>query len=314
MKRKISLLMILAVFAVLTAACASKDSSGTGANNDSDTITVKHQFGETPVKKNPKKVVVFDFGILETMDRLGVEAAGVPKDNLPSYLDKYKGSKYENVGGLMEPNFEKINEMKPDLIIISGRQQDSYDKFAEIAPTVFMGFDYKDYMGSFKKNMTTVGEIFDKEEEVKAEVAKIEDNIESVKEHVASGNGKALITLTSGGKVTAFGPGSRFGIIHDVLGIKPAADDLDADPRHGQNISFEYLVERNPDILFVVDRDAAVGEGQSAKKVIENSLVKKTNAYKNGNIIYLNPEYWYLAGGGLVSVGEMVQEVDKGLK
>ncbi|CAM5291152.1 Ferrichrome ABC transporter substrate-binding protein OS=Lysinibacillus sphaericus OX=1421 GN=LS41612_02285 PE=3 SV=1 [Lysinibacillus sphaericus] len=56
-------------------------------------------------------------------------------------------------------------------------------------------------------------------------------------------------------------------------------------------------------MLFVVDRDAAVNpEGESGTKAaIENEIVSATNAAKNGKIFYLNPEYWYLSGGGLLS-------------
>jgi iron complex transport system substrate-binding protein len=47
----------------------------------------------------------------------------------------------------------------------------------------------------------------------------------------------------------------------------------------------------------------------ASKELIENDLVKGTNAYKNGKIIYLAPNYWYLSGGGLLSVEAMVGEV-----
>ncbi|RFU63833.1 siderophore ABC transporter substrate-binding protein [Peribacillus glennii] len=316
MKKKLSLFLIIAVLTIVAAACGPKESAENGGGSEgtkeSETMTIKHQLGEAKVKKNPEKVVTFDFGTLETLDKLGVNVTGVPTENLPAFLDKYKDA--ENVGGLMEPDFEKINELQPDLIIISGRQQDSYDKFNEIAPTVFMGIDYNNYMDSFKENVTTLGEIFGKEAQAKEELAKIDDSIASLKEKTEGNDDKALITLTSGGKVTAFGPASRFGLIHDVFGIKPATDNLETDPIHGQNISFEFIAEQNPDILYVIDRDAAVGEGNNAKQVIENDLVKKTNAYKNDNIVYLDPGYWYLSGGGLISLAEMVKEAEEGIK
>lgn len=84
------------------------------ATNDTDAaeetkeITITHQLGETPVKVNPEKVVVFDFGILDSLDKLGVEVTGVPQANIPPYLSKYEDGKYENVGGLKEPDFEKL--------------------------------------------------------------------------------------------------------------------------------------------------------------------------------------------------------------
>ena len=42
-------------------------------------MTIEHKYGEAVIEKNPEKVVVFDFGILDTLDELGVEVAGVPQ-------------------------------------------------------------------------------------------------------------------------------------------------------------------------------------------------------------------------------------------
>src|SRR5690606_41003609 len=70
--------------------------------------------------------------------------------------------------------------------------------------------------------------------------------------------------------ISAYGPGSRFGILHDTLGVAPAVEDVEA-ATHGEAISFEFILETNPDWLFVVDRDAATGEGgEAAAQVLED--------------------------------------------
>ena len=53
---------------------------------------------------------------------------------------------------------------------------------------------------------------------------------------------------------------------------------------------------------------------ETNKKEIENVLIQRTNAYKNGKIIYLNPQVWYVSGGGLTSTQMMVDEVKNALK
>ena len=53
---------------------------------------------------------------------------------------------------------------------------------------------------------------------------------------------------------------------------------------------------------------------ETNKKEIENALIQRTNAYKNGKIIYLNPQVWYVSGGGLTSTQMMVDEVKNALK
>lgn len=313
--KKLLLIAFTLMMAAFLAACGadeeatdSKTAAADTKEASTETVTVTHELGETTFDKNPEKVVVFDFGILDSMDKLGIEAvAGVPQANIPSYLEKYADAeKYENVGTLKEADFEAIHAMDPDLIIISGRQAAMYEEFTDIAPTIHLGVDTTKYMESFESNMNTLGEIFGKEDEVKEELAAIETQIEEVK--ASATDEKALIVLANEGKVSAYGAASRFGIIHDVFGVKQADEGIEAST-HGQSISFEYILETNPDMMFVVDRNAAVGTDASAKDSLENELVQKTTAYKEDKIIYLDPDYWYLSGGGLQSVSEMVKEI-----
>ncbi|MBC1551518.1 siderophore ABC transporter substrate-binding protein [Listeria booriae] len=306
-----AMLMLLAVFAV---ACGADEKTKADEETTAKELTIKHELGETKVKQNPEKVVVFDFGTLDTLQALGLSdnVAGLPKQSLPKYLNDFAADKYADLGGLKEPDFEKINEAAPDLNIISGRQSDSYDKFSDIAPTIYQGVDAKDYMKSFQTNVNTIASIFGKEDEAKKQLDAIDKQVADVKASVPEGK-TGLILLANDGKMSAYGPGSRFGLIHDVLGVTPADPNIEAST-HGQSVSSEYIAEKNPDYIYVVDRGAAVGGESSAKSVVENELVKKTNAYKNDHIVYLNPEYWYLSGGGLESVAEMVKEVGDSLK
>ncbi|MCR2803315.1 siderophore ABC transporter substrate-binding protein [Paenibacillus soyae] len=336
MKKIFSLAAIILVFAMVLAACGGNSGNNAGSNNASGAaatessspspspseaseaaapaeIVVKHELGETTVKTNPSKVVVFDFGSLDTLDKLGVEVASIPQGNVPAYLEKYKDAKYVNAGTLQEPDFETIDGIEPDLIIISGRQSAHYDALTEIAPTIFMGVDTKNYMESFKKNVNTLAEIFGKQAEAEAALAEVEASVKAVNEKATGAGSNGLIILSNEGKISAFGSGSRFGIIHDVLGITPVDPSIQVDT-HGNEASFEFVAEKNPDYLFVVDRNAVVGGNATAKDSIENDLVKNTNAFKDGNIVYLDPQYWYLSGGGLISVSEMVAEIGAALE
>ncbi|MBO0992512.1 siderophore ABC transporter substrate-binding protein [Bacillus sp. SD088] len=309
---------ILFVTAVL-AACGSdtnkddeKEANEGNANEQQEetTLTIKHELGETPVEKNPKKVVVFDFGALDTLDALGVEGiVGVPQMTIPDYLSKYGEDEYENVGSLKEPDFEKIHSLEPDLILISGRQSDLYDDFTEIAPTIYVGLDTSRYMESFKENVNTLAEIFEKEDLAKTELDKIDEKIATLHEKASNDDGKSLVVLANEGKMSAYGPSSRFGIIHDVFGFAPVDENIEVST-HGQNVSFEYVLEQNPDYFFVIDRGTAIGGESSSKQLVENELIQKTDAYKNDKIVYLDPANWYLSGGGLESVSAMADEVE----
>lgn len=273
------------------------------------TIAQQDGFNEVTLDKMPEKVAVFDYGFLDTLDTLGVEVAAVAKQSLPGYLDKFADDKYEDLGGLKEPNFEAIATMKPDVIFISGRQGDAYEELSKIAPTVYIGLDNADYVNSFKANSELAGKIFGKEDVVTEKLAEFDAAVATLQEKAKATDKKALVTLGSAGELFAYGPGGRFGVVHDVYGV-PAVDENIKVEGHGDSVSFEYILDKNPDILFVIDRDAAVGEESKTAEAIENKIVSKTTAAQNEDIYYLDPTIWYLSGGGLVSELEKVKSID----
>jgi iron complex transport system substrate-binding protein len=291
--KKWSFLVLMVSMILLLAACGSKEESKSETTDAkpaaAEKMTIEHKYGEVEIDKNPEKVVVFDFGILDTLDELGVEVTGVPQASIPAYLEKYAGEGYTNVGSLKEPDFEAIHAMQPDVIFITTRQAELYEQFAEIAPTVYVELDYTKYMESFEKNMNLVGEIFDKKDEVASAVEEIKATVEEVNKKASALDKKGLIVLANEGKVSAYGPSSRFGVIHDVFGFGAADEKIEVST-HGQSITMEYIMETNPDVLFVIDRNTAVGGEAGAEKVIENELVKKTTAFKENKIIYLDPD------------------------
>jgi iron complex transport system substrate-binding protein len=318
MKKKVMLIAAILVIAIVSTVVYAKvgknkeqQASSTSAQNE--VIKITHQLGEASFNKNPKKVVVFDYGILDALDKIGVEIVALPKSNIPSFLEKYKADKYTDVGTLQQPNFEKIHELKPDLIIISGRQATLYEEFKKIAPTVHMVIDNKDYMGSFKNNMKTLGNIFSKEQAVEKELKTIEDSIKALNEKVTASGKNALAILANEGALSAYGQVSRFGIIHNTFGFVPVDKNIEVST-HGQSISFEYIVEKNPDYLFVVDRNVVVGGSANSSKTLENDLIKTTSAYKNKQIINLDPQVWYVSVGGFTSTAKMIEEVMGAIK
>ena len=112
--------------------------------------------------------------------------------------------------------------------------------------------------------------------------------------------------------MSAFGSGSRFGMVHDALGLVQADPGIKVG-RHGQLVNFEYIAELNPDLILVIDRSAAIGKSIKNTRVLDNALVGKTNAAKNNRIIKLDPECWYLSGGGIISVKKMISEVEEAI-
>ncbi len=294
---------------------AGDSSSEESASNE--TVSVEHVQGTTEVPKNPETVISMDLGVIDSFEALGEEVDGLPKPaSLPDDFEKYQDEKYVNAGGMKEPDMEAISAANPDLIIISGRTADFYDEFSEIAPTVDLTVDPKDPVNSFKKQSETIGQILGKESDVDEKLSEIDQQITDTKDAAADA-GSTMFLMTNAGEVNAHSPSSRLGtILFNTLGLKPAGD-VQSDSAHGESVSFEAIAENDPDRIYVIDRDVAVGQGESgqaAQQVLDNDLVNQTTAAKEDQITYLDPAGWYITGFGLNNFPEMITEVQDSLK
>lgn len=308
---------ILSLASIFTlAACGAQEGAADAADSTTATaeseatVTIEDARGSVEVPKDPKNVAVLDFGHLDTLIALGKEDAvtGTATENMPAYLAD-KADQFENVGTLKEPNVEALANLAPELIIISNRLVDFAEQLEEIAPVVVLSVDYTDYWGSAQKNIATLGTIFDEEAAADEAIATLNEEIEAVQAKTAGISEKTLTLLLNDGSMSAFSTGSRFGFIYNTLGFTPV-DAAIEDSTHGQSVGYEGLLEINPQILFVVDRTAAIGTASDENAaLLENDFVYQTDAYKNNKIINLSSDLWYLSGGGIESIHLMVEEV-----
>lgn len=274
-------------------------------------VQIQHVQGSTTLPAKPEKIIVLDFATLDTLDALGVPVAGVPSAAvLPERLQKYAAADVLKAGTSFEPNYEAINAAKPDLVLVAGRSAPKYDMLKRIAPTIDLTSDATNLLGSLEHNIKLLADLFDKEETADAKLQALHASIDALKAKGAQA-GPGLIILTTGGKMSAYGPGSRFGVLHDAFGIAAADPNLKTS-LHGQAVSFEYIMKTNPEWLFVIDRDAAIGrEGTSAQRLLDNELVRKTEAWKKDQVVYLDAANWYLLGSaGLTAMQQNVDQLN----
>ena len=307
-------------------ASAASQAQGGQANQDDkaplkphdiqgEKVTVQTARGEAVVPKNPQNVAVYDLGALDTLTALGVPVgATVDKSMLPYLQDAF--GKAKHVGTLFEPNYEALGAFKPQLIIIGSRTSKAAQQLNELAPTIDMTADTKNLRTSAEERMDAYAQIFGKQAEADKLKADINKAFDEARE-AAKGKGKGLVLIVSGGKLSAQSPNSRLGgWLHQDIGLEPV-DATMKEGSHGMPVSFEYIKEKNPDWLFVLDRSAAIGEeGKAAKDVLDNPLVAESTAWKKGQVVYLDSSVYLAAGGAqqLQTVAKQAAEAFKKAK
>lgn len=276
---------------------------------DTAKLKIEHASGTTEVVQNPQRVFVLDMALIDTLDALNVKITGVPGWKMPEGLSKYESPEYVKAGSVFEPNYEAINAAAPDLILISGRTHDKYAKLSQIAPTIDLTVDFAHYYDSVENNARILGRIFGRQQEVEQRITRLNASLAKLHK-LGEKAGTAAVVLTTGGKMSTFGAGSRFGAFFAEYGFKPADTQLKPSI-HGQAISYEYLLKTNPDWLFVVDRDMAIGNtrAQPAQRLLDNPLVAQTKAWKEKHVVYLNPTLQYVTNGSIRAEQAVVDEV-----
>lgn len=271
------------------------------------TTEIETAAGKVAVPVAPQSVVTFDLAALDTLSALGVPVAGVPAIAPPDYLSEtIEGT--PTVGTLFEPDFEALAVMAPDFIIAGGRSQSQVAPLSQIAPTIDMTISGEALLADAQARVKAYGTMFQKEDTAATLLSDLDAALETARS-TTEGKGNALIVLTNGGKVSAYGEDSRFGWLHSSLGLPEAYPDLNAET-HGEAVSFEFIAEVNPDWIFVVDRGAAIGQdGEAAAVTLDNPLVAGTTAGQNDHIVYLDSARLYLVGGGYQSVMGTIDEV-----
>ncbi|WP_394893285.1 siderophore ABC transporter substrate-binding protein [Mesorhizobium sp. AaZ16] len=263
--------------------------------------------GPVTVGKTPQTLAVFDIAAVDTLNSLGVKIAGLPENLYVPELAGLKGGA-EIVGTIFEPDLEALSALAPDLIIVGGRSSPQLAAASRIAQTIDMTMDGDDLFAQAKQRLTAYGALVGRQAETEALALELDNALLSTRAAV-KGKGKALIVMTSGPKVTAYGKDSRFGWVHSALELPPAVEDVEA-ATHGEAISFEFLRDANPDWLIVLDRAAAIGSGeQNAMATLDNELVAETTAWKKGQVVYMPAADFYIAAGGIRSTKRVLETI-----
>lgn len=328
--RKLTGVLLAGAMAVSLAACGqAEEKSNTSKKAETEqtkeqtpeNVTIKSFNGnneevDLEVPYDPERIAVLDMASLDILDNLGMgdRVVGSASTSLEYLTDYVDNEEVANLGTIKEADLEAVMECDPDVIFIGGRLASSYDALSEIAPVVFLSTDSElGVVKSVTKNAETIASMFGLEDEVSKKTEGFDERIEALKKKA---EGKtALVGMTTSGSFNLMGNDGRCSIIGREIGFDNLAAS-ESTSTHGNEASFETVVEKNPDYIFVMDRDSAIGAdgAQTAKEIMENELVMGTDAYKNGHIVYLeHPAVWYTAEGGITALDIMLSDLENAL-
>ena len=314
--KKINLLYLLAILAIISGLLLYYLPDMTAGHNaesnqTSQTFkekTIVHDFGTTELKKAPKRVVILDNLYGEILDPLDITPVGATTGQADSqefstlFKKQYKDAKVVSVGWQGNPDLDKIAELKPDLILMTGEQEDLYEELSEIAPTV--GYQINtDENWDYHETSLKVAEIFDKRDEMKKDLDRVDAREAVFAENVKAkfGDQKLMYLRVTDNDVRYYAYG-HFGYLYDTYHFN-RAETFNPDDMF-QVIDPDKLKDINPDLLIVQADSQELLDNKLKNTPVWTSL----KAVQNNKVIYADYST-YMLGFGIVSQEAIMKQI-----
>lgn len=305
-------LSVLATTVTLLAGCSapgegggSSTTSSVGEASTRSELKIEDNNGSHTVAVPFQRVAVTDNRSFELLADWNVPIVAAPLNLVPKTLaDKLNDSTVEeNLGSHREPDLEALVAAEPD-VVINGQRFDQYQDDIvklvgeDVAVLDFEPRDDQDFFSELVRQTEALGQLFGHEEEASQLVADFNKAVDRAKAAYDPSK-KVMAVNTSGGEIGYIAPGEGrvFGPVFDKLGLTSSLDVANGTDNHqGDDISVESIAKSQPDWIFIMDRDGAIGasagtlHGESLVK--DNAALQNVTAVKEGHIV-VAPEDTY---------------------
>lgn len=251
---------------------------------------------------------MLDWGIAATLAAMGTVPAAVPA---PNWCNFYFGEEVLpksvlNIGLLFTPNFEALQELAPDLIIIPPALMTIKGELQKTGPVAEVDI-FHPGRGALELAVTgtrRLGEMVGIRDQADQLVLATEQRMDATRRKLGKFNGRPAVIASpiDSRHVSLFGSGSLYGDVLVALGQANAVDF--GDTREFDIVGVETLQHYKDCNVFLMDTPAAPG---TAEKLSTSRLWKSLDFVKQGRLHRIPP---ILGSGGLPAAIRFARSLD----
>ena len=293
MKKNISLLFLIMVLSLTLVACSGNNKEDKEADKNREQvveefkpeatkypITIKDSYNrDVKLEEEPGRLISVDPGATETIYAINRGAKLVGRTDFDDYPEYVEG--VDSIGNPEDPDLEKIIDLAPDLVIVSNKfEQESIEELEEAEINVLVVGGNEDFAGSYEL-IKSIGIAIDAQNEAKEVIDEMNNTVTEVKEKVKGEKEKSVYYVVGYGKDGDFTAGGDtfIGKMIEMAGGKNVAHDSE-----GWSYSLDKLVEKDPEILIVSDREGV------KEDILKSEGYKDLTAVKEGNVHTINED------------------------
>jgi iron complex transport system substrate-binding protein len=220
-------------------------------------------------------------------------------DRFPADVEKLP-----RVGGLLDPDVERIIALKPDLVVVYATQLD-LKRQLERAQIPMFSYEHRG-LPDITETIRTLGARIGAREEAEAAAARIEEQLAALSKRV-NGRPRPRTLLVFGrepGALRRLNASGGLGFLHDVLELAGGADVLGDLRRQSVDMSSEMVLARAPDVIIELHYGESMTPDAMAAEARVWSALPSVPAVRNNRVHLLDGQEFVVPGPRIVAAAE----------
>jgi iron complex transport system substrate-binding protein len=253
-------------------------------------------------QNGPQRIVSLIPATTEMLFAIGAGGRIVGVSNYDRYPPDVE--RLQRVGGLLDPNVERLLALKPDLVIVYDTQTD-LKRQLERANVPMFHYAHRG-LPDILSTMRALGERIGAKSAADAAATRIEQRLAAVKARVA-GRPRPKTLLVFGreqGSLRHVNASGGYGFLHDILELAGGSDVLGDLHQQSVDMSTEMILTRAPEVIIELHYGTSLArERLDAERLVWNSLAS-VPAVKNRRVHLLVGDEFVVPGPRIVIAAE----------
>ncbi|MDT0304676.1 ABC transporter substrate-binding protein [Streptomonospora wellingtoniae] len=300
--RRLPAALLLA--ALTLSACGGQQSSGqdppaSGGENGFP-VTVEDASGEVTLESAPQRIVSLSPTATEMLFAVGAGDEVVAADEYSNHPEEAPTT---DLSGFT-PSVEAVSEHDPDLVVLARDAQEAAEQLRKLDVPVLL-IPSATTLGEAYGQMRMLGRATGHPGKGDEVADRVESQVDEIVEQTAEEVGDADLSIyheLDEGMYSATSD-TFIGQVYDRFGVRNIADSAEGAAGGYPELSPEYVVEQNPDLIFL----AYGGEG-AVRAVGQRPAFDEVAAVRNDDVIRLDPDISSRWGPRVVGLAESVAE------
>lgn len=276
MKKVLSIFLTLLIFLI---ACNEKKEFHSGI------VFIDEIGNKIELSKNPERIISTAPNLTEIIFAIDADEFLVGRTSFCNYPAEV--NKIDVIGDMLHLNFEKIVDLKPDLIFmtVEGNTKEIYDKLKGLGIQIYVTNPRS--LRDILKTIKNMGIILNRKEKADSLVNSIEESL--IEESSKNFERQKVIFVVSFSPLIVAGKNTFINEILEVVNLENIApkSSISAYPM----ISREEVLNQNPDVIILPSSDYTI---DNILRVYPEWA--SLNAIKNKKIIYVDQDLFFRPG------------------